>query len=255
MRDPGIRDAVRKCWDLSAVGYDSVPGHGIGTRDEKVAWEKELGRNLPESPQRVLDIGCGTGVMGLLFAGIGHRVTGLDLSYAMLSKARENADAHALPIDLVTGDAEHLPFLDGSFDVIVNRHLVWTLPHPAGALKEWHRVLQEGGIVLIIEGIWNDKSVATRAKRMLSDGLARIFGDTHGGHYDTRIWSQLPYGGGVPEETMRSDLVHAEFTNICYYDLMYIREMQKPHQPWYRRFAPGKTYYLIAATKQTPDSR
>ena len=255
MHDPEIRDAVRKCWDLSSVRYDCFPGHGVGTRDEKVAWEKELSRNLPGSPGKVLDIGCGTGVMGLLFAGMGHHVTGLDLSYAMLAKARENADAQALPIGLVTGDAEHLPFPDGSFDVVVTRHLVWTLPHPVSALKEWHRVVTPGGIVLIIEGIWNDKSVATRAKRMLSDGLARIFGYTHGGRYDTQIWSQLPYGGGVPEETMRSVLEHAGFTNIWCHDLMYIREMQEPGQPWFRRFASGKTYYLLAATKQPRDSR
>jgi hypothetical protein len=62
--------------------------------------------------------------------------------------------------------------------------------------------------------------------------------------------SQLPYDGGVPKETMVSDLEHAGFTGICFRDLMYIREMQKRQQPWYQRFASGKTYYILAARKQ-----
>jgi ubiquinone/menaquinone biosynthesis C-methylase UbiE len=249
MIDHEIKDAVRKSWDHSSVMYDSCPGHGIGTEEEKVAWKQELARNIPESPQRVLDIGCGTAVMGLLFAEMGHQVTGVDLSEAMIAKAREKADAQNLPIELRTGDAEHLPFSNGSFDVVVNRHLVWTLPHPEIALEEWNRVLKKGGVVLIIEGIWKDNSVSTRVKRILSDGLAKIFGHTHGGHYDEKLRSQLPYDGGVPKETMVSDLEHAGFTGICYRDLMYIQKMQKPQQPWYRRFAPGKTYYILAATK------
>jgi len=249
MIDREIKDAVRKSWDESSVLYDSCPGHGIGTTEEKIAWKQELGRNLSGSPQRVLDVGCGTGVISLLFAEMGHQVAGVDLSEAMMVKAREKGHAQNLPIELMTGDAEHLPFNDGSFDVVVNRHLVWTLPHPETALKEWHRVLKTGGTVLIIEGIWKDKSFTIQAKRILSDGLARMFGHTHGGHYDEKLRSLLPYDGGVPKEIMVSDLKHAGFTGICSRDLMYIQEMQRPQQNWYRKFAPGKTYYLLAATK------
>lgn len=249
MIDHDLKEAVRKSWDLSSVKYDSCPGHGIGTDEEKLAWKQELARNLPEWPQQVLDAGCGTGVMGLLFAEMGHQVTGIDLSVAMMEKARGKADAQNISIGLTAGDAEHLPFKDVSFDVVVNRHLIWTLPHPEIALKEWNRVLKKGGVVLIIEGIWNDRSLPIRAKRILSDGMARISGHSHGGHYDKKLRDQLPYDGGVPEETMISDLKNAGFTSICYQDLMYIQKMQKPEQPWYRRFAPGKTYYILTAIK------
>ncbi len=251
MIDHEIKDAVRKSWDHSSVKYDNCPGHGIGTGEEKIAWRHELDRHLPESPQKVLDVGCGTGVMGLLLAEMGHQVTGIDLSETMMAKAREKADAQKLSIDLMAGDAEHLPFNDASFDVVVNRHLVWTLPHPEIALKEWNRVLKKGGVVLIIEGIWKDNRFSIRVKRIVSDGLAKIFGHTHGGHYDEKLRRELPYDGGVPKEAMVSDLEHAGLAVISYRDLMYIQEMQKPRQPWYRRFAPGKTYYIIAAVKQT----
>jgi len=192
MIDNEIKDAIRKCWDQSSVWYDSCSGHGIGTGEENIAWKQELGRNLPGPSLTVLDVGCGTGAMGLLFAGMGHRVTGLDLSEGMLAKAREKADAQKCSMELRTGDAEHLPFDNESFDVVVNRHLVWTLPHPEIALEEWHRVLKKGGVVLIIEGIWKDNSVSIRAKRIVSDGLAKIFGHTHGGHYDEKLKKPAP---------------------------------------------------------------
>ena len=192
MIDHEIKEAVRKSWDQSSVMYDNCPGHGIWTEEEKNAWKQELARNIRESPQRVLDVGCGTGVMGLLFAEMGHQVTGVDLSEAMMEKAREKSYAQNLSIELMTGDAEHLPFEDGSFDVVINRHLVWTLPHPEIALEEWHRVLKKGGVVLIIEGIWKDNSVSIRAKRIVSDGLAKIFGHTHGGHYDEKLKKPAP---------------------------------------------------------------
>lgn len=250
MNDTEIKDAVRKSWDSSSVTYDTSPGHRIGTQEEKEAWKHELKRNLPQSPQNVLDVGCGTGAMGLLFAEMGHRVTGVDLSEAMMAKARQKAAAQNLPMDLKTGDAEHLPFEEGSFDVVVNRHLLWTLPHPEIALKEWHRVLKNGGTVLIIDGVWKDKSFSSRAKRLLSDGLAKIFDRTNHSHYDKNLRSHLPYDGGMPKEIMMSCLDDAGFGGASFRDLMYIREMQKPQQPWYRRFAPSKTYYILAAKKQ-----
>jgi ubiquinone/menaquinone biosynthesis C-methylase UbiE len=249
MIDHEIKDTVRKSWDDSSAKYDSCSGHGIGSEEEKAAWKQELNRYLPGSPLKVLDVGCGTGVMGLLFAEMGHQVTGVDLSEGMMAQAREKARAQNLSIELKAGDAEHLPFDDGSFDVVVNRHLLWTLPHPEIALKEWHRVLKTGGVVLIIEGVWKDRSFSVRAKRIVSDGLSKIFGHAHGGHYDKELRSNFPYDGGVPEETMVSELEHAGFTGICIRDLLYIRNIQKRGQPWYQRFAPARTYYLVAATK------
>jgi len=92
MIDHEIKEAVRKSWDQASVKYDSCPSHGIGSENEKIAWKMELNRNLPELPQRVLDVGCGTGVISLLFADMGHHVTGVDLSKAMMAKAQEKAD-------------------------------------------------------------------------------------------------------------------------------------------------------------------
>ena len=175
MNDPDLKNGVRKVWDSSAINYDAIPGHQIGTPEEKNAWMRELGRDLPPTPRRVLDIGCGTGAMALLFVEMGHQVTGIDLSPEMLAKARKNAEERNLSLELHVGDAEHLSFEDNSFEVIVARHLLWTLPHPEIALRDWHRVLVPGGKLVVIDGVWNDGSLATRMKLRISMWLTRIF--------------------------------------------------------------------------------
>ncbi len=251
--DSEIKDAVRKSWDHSSETYDSSPGHAIETREEKDAWKQELSRDLPASPLSVLDIGCGTGAMGLLFAELGHRVTGVDLSEAMMAHARRKATAQGLAIDLRTGDAEAIPFEDGSFDLVVNRHLLWTLPNPGIALKEWHRVLKTGGRLLIIDGIWDDKQFSTQIRRSLGNGLTRLMerGDTHHRSYDSDLRSQLPHDGGVPKEAALAYLRDAGFSGMKFQDLMYIRDMQRQRQAWYRRIAPSKSYYLLTGKRTT----
>jgi ubiquinone/menaquinone biosynthesis C-methylase UbiE len=252
MNDAEIKNAVRKSWDCSSQTYDTCPGHKIGTRKEKDAWKQELSRGLPAGPLDILDVGCGTGAMGLLFAEMGHRVTGIDLSEEMMAKARRKAEDQNLKITLRNGDAEHLPFGDSSFDIIVNRHLLWTLPHPEVALKEWHRILRDGGTALIIDGVWDDKTFRARASRALGEGLVRIFepGETHHKSYDRDLRSHLPHDGGVPHNTARSYMQRAGFTGTEFHDLMYIRELQKAELPWYRRLAQGRSYYILAAKKQ-----
>ncbi|MDD1729622.1 MAG: methyltransferase domain-containing protein [Methanospirillum sp.] len=251
MNDSETKDTIRKIWDYSSISYDSNAGHGIFSEEEKNAWTRELRLNLPPGPLKILDVGCGTGAMALLFAGMGHQVTGIDLSREMLTKAGKKADEKSLTLELGTGDAEYLPFPDGSFDVVVNRHLLWTLPHPETALKDWHRVLKPGGRVFIIDGVWDDNSLLSWMKIRMSSGVARIFEphNTHQRSYDPTIRASLPYAGGVPEEITLNLLKDTGFVHLDTRNLMYIRELQKTDLPWYKRLAQGKSYYIIISVK------
>ena len=71
--------------------------------------------------QRVLDVGCGTGVAAVTAARRGALVTGLDLTPALLERARENARIAGVTVDWHEGDAENLPFDEGAFDVVIAR--------------------------------------------------------------------------------------------------------------------------------------
>jgi len=97
--------------------------------------------------QRVLDVGCGTGVVAVTAARLGARVTGLDLTPALLERARENARIAGVEVDWREGDAEFLPFQDAAFDVVLSQFGHMFAPRPEVAIAEMLRVLKPGGTI------------------------------------------------------------------------------------------------------------
>ena len=96
---------------------------------------------------RVLDVACGTGVVAITAARQGARVTALDLTPALLERARENARIAAVEVDWREGDVEKLPFEDGSFDVVLSQFGHIFAPRPDLAMGEMLRVLKPGGTI------------------------------------------------------------------------------------------------------------
>ena len=103
---------------------------------------------------RVLDVGCGTGV---LLERLPDFAVGLDRSAAMLTRARRRLP-HA---PLVVGDAAALPFPDASFDAAVTTSALHYLDDPAAAVRELARVTKPGGTVVWTD--WDGASLTTRA--------------------------------------------------------------------------------------------
>jgi SAM-dependent methyltransferase len=97
--------------------------------------------------QKVLDVACGTGVVAVTAARRGASVSGLDLSPALLERARGNAETAAVSIDFSEGDIEALPYPDAAFDVVLSQFGHMFAPRPAIAVKEMLRVLKVGGRV------------------------------------------------------------------------------------------------------------
>ena len=95
--------------------------------------------------QRVLDVGTGTGVVALSASRVGASVTGLDLTPALLERARENAKLAEQSVTWREGDVEALPFEDASFDVVVSQFGHMFAPRAEVALAEMLRVLAPGG--------------------------------------------------------------------------------------------------------------
>jgi SAM-dependent methyltransferase len=93
--------------------------------------------------QRLLDVACGTGVVAVTAARRGAKVSGLDLTPVLLERARYNASVAAADIDFIEGDAEALPYPDGSFDVVLSQFGHIFAPRPAVALREMLRVLKK----------------------------------------------------------------------------------------------------------------
>jgi SAM-dependent methyltransferase len=97
--------------------------------------------------QRVLDVGCGTGVVAVAAARTGAHVTGLDLTPELLRRARENASIVGSEIEWHEGDAEQMPFADEAFDVVVSQFGHMFAPRPDVVTREMLRVLKPGGTI------------------------------------------------------------------------------------------------------------
>jgi ubiquinone/menaquinone biosynthesis C-methylase UbiE len=146
--------AITDYWDAAAASFDDEPDHGLRTAPTRTAWARLLADWMPQGPVHVLDIGCGTGSLSLLLAQAGHRVTGVDLAPRMIDAARAKLAAAGLPGRFLVGDAAAPPTGEEQFDVLLARHLVWTLPDPRAALREWILRLRPGGRLILVEGRW-----------------------------------------------------------------------------------------------------
>ncbi|MDD1723781.1 MAG: class I SAM-dependent methyltransferase, partial [Methanospirillum sp.] len=180
MHDTRIKGEISGVWDTYADTYDSFVSHGIQTEEEKKLWINVFLKNLPRDKEilTVLDVGCGTGAIGLILAEMGHNVTGLDLSEKMMEEGRQKAVIRRCTMRFLPGDVEDPPFPDNEFDVVISRHLLWTLPHPVKALTAWKRIIRPGGRVMVIAGIWNDGTLKTRILKRSSELPGRIFDPT-----------------------------------------------------------------------------
>lgn len=98
-----------------------------------------------QAGQAVLDVGCGTGVAGITAAVAGAVVKGLDLTPALLERARENALIAKVQVEFIEGDVEAMPFPDSSFDVVLSQFGHMFAPRPEVATAEMLRVLKAGG--------------------------------------------------------------------------------------------------------------
>lgn len=108
----------------------------------------------PAENLEILDAGCGPATLTRALVELGHRVTAVDVSGEMLAIARAILGANAEKVKFLQADASDLTLPEDSFDLVVSRNVVWTLPDPARALKEWKRVLKPGGRLGVIDGNW-----------------------------------------------------------------------------------------------------
>jgi SAM-dependent methyltransferase len=149
---PGADDfkqAQRATWE--AGDYSALSGY-IADVGERTA-----GRAGIEPGMRVLDVACGTGNAALPAARAGARVSALDLVPKLLEQGRASAEAAGLEIDWVEGDAEHLPFDDGSFDRVLSTFGHMFAPRHRRVADEMARVCSPGGA--IVTATWTPEGV------------------------------------------------------------------------------------------------
>jgi ubiquinone/menaquinone biosynthesis C-methylase UbiE len=95
--------------------------------------------------EAVLDVACGTGNLTLPAARCGARVTGLDIAANLLVTARQRAESEGLAIQFDEGNAEELPYGDGTFETVVTMYGAMFAPRPERVASELLRVVRPAG--------------------------------------------------------------------------------------------------------------
>tara|TARA_R110002072_G_scaffold291334_1_gene459427 strand:- start:1195 stop:1965 length:771 start_codon:yes stop_codon:yes gene_type:complete len=119
-------------------------------RDQILAHFGRTGGNTPLAGLRILDIGCGGGLIAEPMARLGADVTGVDAAEANIKTAMVHADEHGLTIDYRHGTAEQL--LDSGeplFDVVLNLEVVEHVADPDAFLADCARLVKPGGMMII----------------------------------------------------------------------------------------------------------
>ena len=140
---------MAEIFDRKSEEYDDwyrTPKGRLVDRIEKEAVYEYL---KPEPGMKILDVGCGTGNFSLELARLGARVTGIDISEPMLTRARSKAQSECLAIDFRRADARRLPFDDNAFDAVVSVTALEFVPDLREALTEAFRVLKPGGRLVV----------------------------------------------------------------------------------------------------------
>jgi demethylmenaquinone methyltransferase/2-methoxy-6-polyprenyl-1,4-benzoquinol methylase len=144
-----VSDAVKSMFGRIAGRYDLLNRVLSARRD--VAWRKGALDLVEGAPAEVLDLACGTFDLGIeaIQQGKAVRVHGCDFCQPMMVAGA--AKRQGIAVSATTGDALHLPYADGSFDLAMVAYGWRNFGDPAAAARELHRVLRPGGQLLILE--------------------------------------------------------------------------------------------------------
>ena len=256
-----LRDEIKAYWSLRSETFDTQAGHEIFSDGERAAWHRLISRHLgPGEKRRTLDLASGTGVVSHLLDDLGFDVTGLDWAEPMLDRARAKASARGRSIRFLMGDAENTMEPDECYDVITNRHLVWTLVNPEAAFAEWFRLLRPGGQLLVVDGDFVNHGLLSRLFGAIGRGLARFrpgpaVSEQAASMLATHqsILSRVHFSSGARADAVADLLASAGFHDIVIdTDMRAIHRAQKKNFPFLKRLERATQHrFAICAIKPT----
>lgn len=172
-----IEEAIREKYAKVAVNPEGLFSYPTGRAGlETLKYSPDILRSLPETAlesfcgvgnpfsigeiregESVLDVGCGSGLDTMIAAtmtGPAGRVVGIDMSYEMLERAKQNLSlTHLKNVSFQESSAEDLPFPDKDFDVVISSGVFNLIPDKRKALREVFRVMKPGGRLMMADQV------------------------------------------------------------------------------------------------------
>src|SRR2546422_1600875 len=144
---PAHRDLIVEQFTKQAIPFSNAPG----VRDEE-ALRLLVDFTGAGPDDTVLDVACGPGLVVCAFARVARHVTGIDLTPAMIERARGvQRESGLRNVTFEVGDVRALPYPDASFTIVASRFAFHHIPEPAGGLAEMKRVCAPGGKVVVTD--------------------------------------------------------------------------------------------------------
>ncbi|RIV39105.1 class I SAM-dependent methyltransferase [Micromonospora radicis] len=210
------QERINAYWTGRAPDYDAYQQRPDRFDADQRAWARIWAEALPAAPSDVLDVGTGTGQVAMVLAGLGHRVTGIDLAEGMLAEARRHAATVADGPTIRYGDAVRPDFPPASFDAVTSRYLMWTLREPKTAVANWMRLVRPGGIVAVVDSTWFPDGL---------DNASENFTD----HYDADVRAALPLATATSIDQTVAILEAAGLTQVTATALTSIYELDRQY--------------------------
>ena len=159
---------------IGPEAYSAWRSSALGALTERLEHELMLRLVGDVAGQRVLDAGCGDGMLSFALAARGAHVTGLDADERMLAAGAIRARAAGAAVSFARGTIERLPFADASFDVVAAVTVLCFIRERGRALAEFRRVLAPGGRLVVGElNRWSLWALARRIRAWLGAPLWR----------------------------------------------------------------------------------
>lgn len=162
---------IRRAFTQQASGFES----NRMNFSKKEYLDYAVSKIAPAKTDNVLEVAAGTCACGRAIAPYAGSVTCLDMTPAMLSVGRTEAEKERLcNIEFVVGDAAELPFADNRFDIVLSRLALHHFPDAEMPFSEMRRVLRPGGKLVLI-----DMEAAEDSLRETEDKIERLRDPSH----------------------------------------------------------------------------
>jgi phosphatidylethanolamine/phosphatidyl-N-methylethanolamine N-methyltransferase len=162
---------TRKRYDRLAPFYDLLekPLEGL----QFAQWRTRLGERI--SGDSILEVGVGTG-KNIRYYPQDAKVTAIDISQHMLTRARRKVEASGVDVDLAEMDVQNLAFPDHSFDTVLATFVFCSVPDPVQGLRELLRVCRPGGRLVLLEHMRPTNPILGALFDLLNPLVVRMMG-------------------------------------------------------------------------------